>query len=301
MNTDIGQLFSRIKLGDPKSVIGVVAMLAGLAVFVLGLTSWLSTSEEKSSMTAQADVTAASVEQIQRMRETGPEALRTQLHEIEAQLSTLKADFPSPEQTRAQVNSYYAVATQMGVHLTRLESVLPATQGASLPYTVERYAIEARGEFAGLLRFLVSVTQNAYLTFSFDNLALTYANPTVAQANLTVFAADAPAVARAPASGQFPALARGDLAEVERLQSVMQGAMAVGDWRVAVSYGQRILMIDPQRQDVIERLITSHIWYARQLSATGQKEQARQQLLDALARRPAAPELLAELEALDRR
>jgi tetratricopeptide (TPR) repeat protein len=307
MNTDIGELFSRIKVGDPKSVIGVVVLLLGLAASLWGLTTWLSASSDRASMESQFELTTSSIEQIKRLRDTGPEGLRSQLAEIDAQLAALRADFPTSEQTRLQVSGYYAVASQFAAQVTRLESVLPPTpQGNGAPYTLERYAIEAQGEFPNLLRFMSSITQSAYKTYSFDNLALTHGSPAVANVNLTIFAADTPQALRAPSLGLHPAasapvLTAAAAAEADRLQSVVQGAMAAGDWPVAIAYGQRVLAIDPGRADVVDLVVKAYVEYARQLALSGQAEQGRQHLTAALALRPGDPQLLAEIGMLGRR
>lgn len=304
MNQDVGELFGRIKLGDAKSVIGVVVLLLGLAAFALGLATWINANNQREDAAAQYEMTAASVAQVERLRDTTPDELRAELARLEGEMAALLADFPSGEQTRLLVSSYYAAAMQVNTQLTRLESVLPPTpQGSGLPYLVERYAIEAQGEFANLLRFLANITQSAYKTYSFDNLALTRGAPTTANLNLTIFSAQQPQTLRAPALGLYPAQGApapnaANAAEADRLQAILQGAVAAGDWPVAIAYGERVLALDPTRQEATDLLVRAHLWYARQLAASGQREQGRQQLTAALSLRPGDPELLAELGKL---
>lgn len=304
MNQDVGELFGRIKLGDVKSVIGVVLLLLGLGASALGLSTFLRVSNDRSVAESQYQAAAASVAQTQKLRDTAPEDLRAELARIEAEMAAMLADFPSGDQSRVLISGYYAAAMQVNAQLTRLESVLPPTpQGSGLPYTVERYAIEAQGEFANLLRFLANITQSAYKTYAFDNLALTRGAPTTASVNLTIFAAQQPQAVRAPALGMHPAQgalspSAANAAEADRLQAILQGAVAAGDWPVAIAYGERVLALDPTRQEAADLLVRAHLWYARQLAASGQREQGRQHLTAALSLRPGDPELLAELGRL---
>ncbi len=321
MNSDVGALFSRLGGGGRgRNALSIVLLLVGTALAALGATTLLGALAERSSMESQYEVTAASVIQVERMRQQGPIELRAKLDVAQAKLTALLDDFPTAEQVRLTTSGYYNVATRRNATLARFESLIPSdttppqpAKGAAQPaagqtqpaqyYAVERYSLEAHGEFANLVRFMADIMGTAYKTFSFDSLAISPDGPSVVRANLTAFSSDLKPVqpaapAAAPATGSW-APGASATAEVARLESVLRGALAAKDWRVAISYGERALALAPGRSDLAPLVGQAHTAYARELSASGDAIASRQHLMAALSLWPGDPVAQAELRALD--
>ncbi len=322
MNRDVSEIFGRIRLGGAKNALGVVVAVLGLVACAWGAFQWQGAQSERASMQSQLEVTQASIAQVEKLRVQGPQALRDQLASLQAEAQALLADFPTPAQVRTELSGYYNIAMQFNTYLVRLESLIPPGQtSVSLPYGIETYAIEAKGTFADLLRFLAAITQSTFKTFVFENLAIARDGPSTAKINLTVFTAATPAPkpaaevpGAAPGLGALPLLqptpspaslapggwlipANASL-EVSRYEQALWGAWHAQDWSTAIAYGERLLALAPGRSDIVEMTVEAYTRYGRDLAAAGQVDLARQQYLAALRLDPANATILAELTAL---
>ncbi len=73
---------------------------------------------------------------------------------------------------------------------------------------------------------------------------------------------------------------------------------AAKDWPTVVGIIQQILVINPDYDDMTEKLYAAHVNYGRQLAAEGRLEEAKAEFTRALEVKPGGGEAVAELEAL---
>ncbi len=84
----------------------------------------------------------------------------------------------------------------------------------------------------------------------------------------------------------------------DQLAQSLHQPWAEKDWETVIGLVQQILAINPDYDDMTEKLYAAHVNYGRQLAAEGKLEEAKVEFTRALDVKPDGGEAMAELEAL---
>jgi tetratricopeptide (TPR) repeat protein len=84
----------------------------------------------------------------------------------------------------------------------------------------------------------------------------------------------------------------------EQLEQRLEEAWAAENWEEAISLIEQILAINPDDEDMTEKLYTAHVNYGRKLAAERRLEEAKEEFIRALAIKPDGEEALAGLREL---
>jgi LysM repeat protein len=84
----------------------------------------------------------------------------------------------------------------------------------------------------------------------------------------------------------------------EQLEQRLDEAWATENWQEVISLIEQILAINPDYEDMTERLYTAHVNYGRKLAAERRLEEAKEEFTRALAIKPDGQEALAGLREL---
>ncbi len=88
------------------------------------------------------------------------------------------------------------------------------------------------------------------------------------------------------------------LTKEEQLAQSLHEPWAAKDWPRVISIIEQILAINPNYDDMTEKLYAAHVNYGRQLAAEGKLEEAKMEFTRALEIKPDGAEAMWELEAL---
>jgi len=84
----------------------------------------------------------------------------------------------------------------------------------------------------------------------------------------------------------------------EQLAKSLDEPWAAKEWETVIGLVEQILAINPDYDDMTEKLYAAHVNYGQQLAAEGQLEEAKLEFTRALEVKPGGGEAMAELEAL---
>ena len=95
-----------------------------------------------------------------------------------------------------------------------------------------------------------------------------------------------------------PAAPPPTLTAEEQLAQSLHEPWAAKNWETVIGIIKQILAINPDYDDMVQKLYAAHVNYGRQLVAEGKLEEAKQEFTRALDVKPDGGEAIAELEAL---
>jgi len=84
----------------------------------------------------------------------------------------------------------------------------------------------------------------------------------------------------------------------DQLAKSLDGPWEAKEWETVIGLIEQILVINPARDDMTEKLYAAHVNYGQQLVAEGKLEEAKVEFTRALDVKPDGGEAVAELEAL---
>ena len=307
MITDIRELPKRIKAADPRSVWGVVSLIAAIIALAIVARLLVVSAIERDHLQGDLDATRARIAQLQTTQETDPEVLHRRIEDARHELRAVLAGFPTTQQADDEIGRYAQYASELGTQLVRLEAMLSAPEDEVQPaYREQRFLLGVRGDMPQLLRFLGRVSNVPYRGLVVDNItirpdgAVGDATDGMANADLAVYASGL-AIAAAPFPEQAaapPTDTAGQSDNISEIEAFMWRAIADQDWAAATAHGRHILQIDPGRQDSVRALYHVHLNWGRALAAAGLVAEAQQQFTEALALVPGGQEALEAQEGL---
>ncbi|MHB1296733.1 MAG: hypothetical protein ACYC4R_17280 [Anaerolineae bacterium] len=300
MNTDIKDLGRIIKFKDPVSAGGVAALLIAIVLFVLAAVLAVQSSLELAQMREDFAYVSESVSGAAALQSSSPDTLTQRVADARTQVQAALADVPTNEQAADELARYYDHASKAQTQLVRMEAMLSSPEElAETTYRVQRYLIEAQGEIPNLMRFLSSIANGPYISFSIDNVSIQPGSPAVANADLTVYSSDMAPGAQPRGGEDLAETSPTDAAtEIAQMEAMVSEALAAKAWATAVSSAERILELAPEREDMVPVLYQAHLNWGQQLAAEGQAGQAREQYQAALELVPDGSEAQDALNSL---
>ena len=296
MNTDIQDLFKRIRIKNPMMVGSVLSLIVALVLSTVVFSALVRAISRRGEAQDEYDTAQEAIAQIQRIQAAAPETLRQRLSAAQQQLQQLTMGWPTGQQAADEMAQYYQYAATFGVRLARLEPLLKTPEEeAETAYAVQRFLVEARGEVPGLLRFLARLADGPFKTFLLDNLIVRPDGPFTGNADLAVYSIERGTL---PAPAQGTPTPTATPAQQGSLMKSFQAAIAAQDWPAAAAQGERLLQEESDRQEIAYQLYQVYIAWGRELAAKGQRAEAQQRFEAALRLVPNGQEALTLLRSL---
>jgi len=161
-----------------------------------------------------------------------------------------------------------------------------------MAYNVKQFQLQATGSIPRLTAFLSQIEEGTAKTLTLTDVSIVEAEGVhTLSASLTLYTSFP---APTPMATLAPTPVAGDLAELERR---LNDAWAAEDWEEAIGLIRRILSIDPNYDEMTEKLYAAHVKYGYKLLNEG-KPGAMAQFAAALSIKPDGMEAMEGLRRL---
>ncbi len=288
--TFIGRWRDYLPTIDRPTMLAIAAI--SLVAIVYALFGILLTGQllQRSSLTTEIALVEQSLAEAEELREKRPEELRKEIIAAQATLTAALKEFPSEAESMREVNKLYQFASENQVEIVSLQAQ-PAPEGVEV-YNVRQFRLQATGSIPGLMAFLSQVEEGTVKTLILTDVSIAEAEGThTLNANLTLYASP---LAPTPMVTPAPTPVVGELAELERR---LDDAWAAADWEEAIALIRQILSIEPDYEDMTEKLYAAHVNYGYKLLDEG-KPGAMAQFAAALSIKPGGVEAMEGLRRL---
>jgi LysM repeat protein len=251
-------------------------------------------------------------------------------------LNDVAGAFLSDSQAAEVRNKLYQYASESQVEIANLQTQPPPEEKTSA-YAVTKFRLQANGAFPNLMDFLSRIEEAAFESFVMTNVNLTegekqdtlsmditlytspYSSGAVVQPTPIITPTGTPVLTPAatplvtpvptpiatptgtpvPTPVATPIVTPSPVLSVEeQLAQSLHEPWAVKDWEEVISLIEQILAINPDYDDMNQKLYAAHVNYGRQLAAEGKLEEAKEEFTRALEIKPDGGEAIAELKAL---
>jgi tetratricopeptide (TPR) repeat protein len=284
------------------ALVVIIVMGVGCVLFVM-----FSIVPQWQTMQTLASQLAAVEQQLMEARkgqETSPQVLEVQLAEAQAALDEAASVFLSEAEAAGVLNSLYQYADESGVEIISLQEQAELegegeeeTENANKGiYDVRMFQLQVEGSTPNLITFVSQIEEAAY-----EGFVVTSVNIADGEEQHHVLTMDI-SLYTSPyssgAAGQIttvvtPAPTPADLAQLEES---LAAAWASEDWEQAIVLIKQILAVDPDYDDMVEKLYTAYVNYGYSLLEEGNNDAAIMQFNLALGIKPSGEEALAGLQ-----
>jgi len=191
------------------------------------------------------------------------------------------------------LNKLYRYAIESEVEITDLQTQPNPSEEEKGAYDVGQFRLQASGILHNLVDFVSRIEEAALESFVISNVNIT-GDEEQRTLNMNIALYTSPyssgaAVSPTPGATVAPE----DLAQKEVMLAM---AWAAEEWEQAIDLVEQILAIEPDRDDMTEKLYAAHVNYGLQFLDEGDPDEATTQFNSALEIKPDGVEALAELE-----
>ncbi|MGC9359156.1 MAG: hypothetical protein ACP5G7_02130 [Anaerolineae bacterium] len=291
MNTDVKDIFKRIKLCNPLAIAGIGLLVIAIVAFVLAAVSLSKNLLAASQAQADLAVVEDGIEQILSLQTANPASLQAQIAEVNAQIAERVAGFPTPAEASKETARFYEYAMQTDVRVISIEALRNTPEEeAQDAYAVQRYYVVAQGAVPSFLRFVARLGSRPVATLRLTDIAIYQSDGGRADIDLIVYASDRAAPGQGGPSSE--------LATVAELEELAGAARNAEEWEAVVKHASRILELEPMHVKASLWLYEAYVAWGEELETAGQTELAREKLKAALDLCPEGQEALSSLERL---
>jgi tetratricopeptide (TPR) repeat protein len=278
------------------SLLAIVAITAiGLGYFFFirsSIIPQLRVRDELASQIASAEKDLVMAKQAQ---EENPEKLKEQVATAQATLNEAARVFLSESQAAEVLNKLYQYASESGVEIADLQTQ-PGSQEEEKGnvYDARTFRLQIEGDLSNLLNFVSRIKEAAFKGFVITNVNIAEGKEGEEQHTLTmdITLYTSPYSSGAGVQPTPPATP----ASLIQLNETLAVAWASGEWARAIDLIKQILAIDPQYDDMVEKLYMAYVNYGYQLLAEGNAAGAITQFNSALEIKPGGEEATAGLQ-----
>jgi len=307
-------------------------LLALVAVIVIGLADVLFVGyfivpqwRDKRELASQLASAEKALTAAKRAQEESPEELRKQVATAQATLNDVACAFLSDSQAAEALNGLYQYASESQVEIVDVQAQPAPNEEEKGAYDVTKFRLQAGGAFPDLMDFLYRIEEAALQSFIMTNVNITegeeqhalsmditlytsaYSSGAVVQPTAVAIPTGTPVLTpvatppgtpvptpvAAPAGTPVPTLT-----VEEQLARSLDAPWAAQDWEEVIRLIEQILAINPDYDDMTEKLYAAHVNYGRKLAAEGRLEEAKEEFTRALAIKPDGGQAIAGLQAL---
>jgi tetratricopeptide (TPR) repeat protein len=307
--------------------IGVMVMAAlGNLIFVRSaiMPHWQAREE----LAAQLTEVEQQLLEAQRAQEKDPEELREELKTAQDELNQTAQFFFSESQAAEILDRLYQYAGESDVEIVNLQSLSGPAEvppGEEQPteesaeeaeetketgqeeqkklYDVNTFQLEVAGSVPHLLAFLSRIKEASFKTFKVDNVNIvedadTGHTSAEFQHTLTMTITLYTSPYSTGTAGETPPdiLPTVTPMDLTQLEDALTAVWEEQDWDQAIYLINQILAIDPNYDDMVEKLYQAHVNYGYQLIEQGNNSEAIAQFNQALEIKPGGEEATAGLQ-----
>ena len=284
-----------IPIKDRLFLLALVAVIViGFADVLLVRSSIIPPWREKGDLASQLDATEKELEKAQKAQESSPDQLRKQIEAAQARLSDVASAFLSDSQAAETRNKLYQYASESQVEIANLQT-LPPPEEESSAYDVTKFRLEATGSLPDLMDFLSRIEEAKFESFVMTNVNITEGEGQNALSmDITLYTSPYSFGAVVQPTPSVAPLATP--ASLAQLETMLAPAWAAKEWEQAIGLIEQILALDPDYEDMVERLYEAHVGYGSQLLEEGDPDGATAQFNSALEIKSDGAEALAGLQ-----
>jgi len=267
------------------AVIILLAIAYGLLGILLG-----GELLDRMNLAAEVALVEQSLAEAQELHQKRPDELRGEIAAAQATLTAALSSFPSEAEGTQYLSKIYQYARDGGVEIVSLQAQ-PTPEGEEA-YNVKQFQLQATGSIPRLTAFLSQIEEGTAETLTLTDVSIVEAEGVhTLNASLTLYTS---LLTPTPMVTLAPTPVAGDLAELE---GKLTEAWAAEDWEEAIGLIRRILSIDPNYDEMTEKLYAAHVSYGYKLLNEG-KPGAMAQFAAALSIKPDGTEAMEGLRRL---
>ena len=303
----IPNLGERIPSGDRLysllALVVIIVMGVGCVLFVMF--SIVPQWQTRQTLASQLAALEQQLMEARKGQETSPQDLEVQLTQAQAALDEAASVFLSEAEAAGVLNSLYQYADESGVEIISLqEQAEPTGAGEGEEetenankgiYDVRMFQLQVEGSTPNLIAFVSQIEEAAYEGFVVTSVNIAEsAGRHVLTMDISLYTSPY----SSGAAGQVTPVATPvpTPADLAQLEESLAAAWASEDWEQAITLIKQILAVDPDYDDMVEKLYTAYVNYGYSLLEEGNNDAAIMQFNLALGIKPSGEEALAGLE-----
>lgn len=316
----------------------VAVIVIGFADVLLVRSSIIPRWQNKGDLASQLDLAKKDLEKAQKAQKTNPDELRKQIEAAQVKLNDVASAFLSDSQATGVSDKLYQYASESQVEIANLQTQPtpePKEGEEKGAYGVRLLKLQANGSLPNLMGFLSRIEEAALNSFLLTNVNIIegqeqhtlsmditlytspYSSGAVVQPTPVAALTGTPVLtpAATPLGTPTPAVTplgtpvptpvatpivtpSPMLTMEEQLAQSLHEPWAAKDWEEVIRIVEQILAINPDYDDMNQKLYAAHVNYGRQLAAESKLEEAKEEFTRALEIKPDGGEAIAELKAL---
>jgi len=282
-----GRLYSLL------AVVVIIATTLGAVFFIISsiLPQWQTRGELASQL--------ATVEQqlldAGRSQQESPDKWRERLEAAQAELDEAAGLFFSESQAAQVLNNLYQYANDSDVEITDLQSQPGPEEEKNEIYDVKTFQLQVEGSVLNLIAFMSRIEEATLKSFAISNVNIVEGEELyVLTMDITLYTSSY----SSGAAGETPAdvIPTVTPTNLTQLEQALATAWASEDWEQAINLTNQILAVDPDYDDMVEKLYKAYVNYGYRLLAEGDGGGAMVQFNLALEIEPGGEEALAGLQ-----
>jgi len=275
-------------------------LLALVAVIVIGLADVLFARkfvlpawQNKRDLAYQVASAKKALEEARRVQEASPDALRKQIEEAQATLDEVASAFLSDSQAAEALNRLYQYAGESQVEIASLRTIPIPELTEKGAYDVRAFRLEASGTLPNLVDFISRIEEARFDSFIISNVNITESEGRhILYTDVILYTSPYSSGAVVKPTPGVPVTPT----SLAQLEEMLDAAWAANEWGQVIALLEQILAINPDYEDMMEKLYAAHVNYGYKLLGEGDLDGAKAQFNSALEIKPDGVEALAGLQ-----
>ncbi len=284
-----------IPIKDRYLLLALVVLVVIGVVYSLFFKSFAAQFLDKRELASQVASAEKALEEARRAAKEEPERLREQIATAQATLNDVAGAFLSDSQAAEALNRLYQYASESQVEIVNLQAQPTPKEEEKGAYDVRKFRLQADGALPDLMDFLSQIKEAALKSFIITNMNITEGEKLhILSMDVTLYTSPYSSGAVVwPTPGVTPPATSASLAQLEERLGT---AWASEEWEQAIGLIEQILAIDPDYDDIVEKLYAAHVNYGYQLLGEGNLDGATAQFNSALEIKSGGEEAIAGLQ-----
>ena len=293
----VRNLRDRLPVVDRLSLLALVVMIVVGLADVFFVTSYIVPRlKERGDLQSQLVLAQEELDIARKAQAASPDELQKQVEAAQAKLDNVANIFLSDSQASEALNKLYRYAIESEVEITDLQTQPSPPEEEKGAYNVGQFRLQASGILLNLVDFVSQIEEAALESFVISNVNIT-GDEEQRTLNMNIALYTSPyssgaAVSPTPSATEMPE----DLTQMELM---LAAVWAAEEWEQAMDLIEQILAIEPDRDDMTEKLYAAHVNYGLQFLDEGDPDEATAQFNSALEVKPDGVEALAGLKQAD--
>ena len=268
------------------SLLALVAMIViGIADIFFVRSYIVPRLQDRKELDSQLISAEKALAEAKRAQEASPDKLREQIEAAQAKLDEVASAFLSDSQAAEALNKLYQYASESQVEIVNLQIQPSPEEEEKSAYDVRKFRLQADGDPPDLMDFVTRIKEAAFEGFIITNVNITEGEEQhILSMDVTLYTSPYSSGAAVEATpGATPTATPVSLAQLKERLDI---AWASGEWEQAISLIEQILAIEPDYDDMTEKLYAAHVNYGDQLLGEGNPDGATAQFEKALEINP---------------